>query len=119
MLFFLLLQVGSGLMSDDEIAAAGPLVRHVSSEWVNLASFYHKNVGKFVLLALVATHLMAIVFYHVKKRDKLVQAMLTGDKALPFAAQSSDDSRSKRLLALVIFVVLVGLVSAVVSWIDA
>lgn len=119
MLFFLLLQVGSGLMSDDEIAATGPLVRHVSSEWVNLASFYHKNVGKFVLLALVATHLMAIVFYHVKKRDKLVQAMLTGDKALPFAAQSSDDSRSKRLLALAIFVVLVGLVSAVVSWIDA
>ena len=119
LLAFLLLQVSSGLMSDDEIAAAGPLARYVSSEWVNLATFYHRNVGKLVLLALVATHLMAIAFYFFKRHDNLVKAMLTGDKTLPFAAQSSDDSGSKRLLALAIFVVVSVLVGAVVSRIDA
>lgn len=119
MLIFLLLQVSSGLMSDDEIAAAGPLVRHLPSEWVNLATFYHKNVGKLVLLALVATHLMAIAFYFFKKHDNLINAMLTGDKALPFAVQSCDDGRAKRILALVIFLLGAALVGALVTWLDA
>lgn len=119
MLVFLVLQVSSGLMSDDEIAAAGPLVRHLSSEWVNLATFYHKNIGKLVLLALVATHLMAIAFYFFKKHDNLVKAMLTGDKTLPFAAQAANDGRGKRLLAVVVFVLLATVVAVSISWIDA
>jgi len=119
MLFFLLLQVCSGLMSDDEIAATGPLVRYVSSEWVNQATFYHKNVGKVIILTLVATHLLAIAFYFFKKRDNLVRAMLRGDKTLSFHAKASEDGRAKRLLGLVIFTIGVVLVSAGVAWLDA
>lgn len=119
MLGLLLLQVGSGLMSDDEIAAAGPLARFVSSAWVNNATYYHKNIGKVVLLALVALHLSAIVFYFFKKHDNLAKAMLTGNKMLPVEVRESDDGSDRRVLALAIFGALVTLVSALVSWIDA
>ncbi|TXT35220.1 MAG: cytochrome B561, partial [Comamonadaceae bacterium] len=40
LLTFLVFQVTSGLMSDDEISAAGPLTRFVSAEWVSFATFY-------------------------------------------------------------------------------
>lgn len=119
MLVVLTLQVGSGLMSDDEIAASGPLVRYLSSEWVSLATFYHKNIGKLVLLVLIATHLMAIAFYSFKKHDNLVKAMLTGDKTLPFSAQAANDGRGKRLLALVVFLLMAALVGVCISWIDS
>lgn len=39
MLGILMLQVASGLMSDDEISASGPLVRWVSGNLVNLATW--------------------------------------------------------------------------------
>ena len=57
MLGFLLVQVATGLCSDDEIAAAGPLTKFVSNATVSLATSYHKHVGKLVILALVALHI--------------------------------------------------------------
>jgi cytochrome b len=117
LLGFLTLQVGSGLFSDDEIAAAGPLTRFVSSTWVANATFYHKEVGKVVLLALVALHLLAIGFYFFTKHENLVRAMITGDKTLDFAAQSANDQTSDRLKALLIITVCAVVVSGLVIWI--
>lgn len=117
LLGFLALQVGSGLFSDDEIAAAGPLTRFVSSTWVANATFYHKEVGKVVLLALVALHLLAIGFYFFRKHENLVRAMITGDKTLDFAAQSANDQTSDRLKALLIITVCAVLVGGLVIWI--
>ncbi len=116
LLGFLSLQVGSGLCSDDEIAAAGPLTRFVSSEWVSLATFYHKEIGKLVLLALVALHLLAIVFYRIKKNENLVKAMLTGDKTLDFAAPSASDRTADRVKAAVVLLLCAGTVVATLRW---
>jgi cytochrome b len=104
MLAFLLLQVGSGLFSDDEIAFAGPLTQFVSGAVVSLATWYHKAVGKWVLLALVLLHVGALVFYLRVKGENLVRAMFTGDKWVADAAvPQSADGLIRRLLALVIF----------------
>jgi len=119
MLAFLLLQVGSGLMSDDEISAAGPLTRWVSSAWVGNATYYHRNIGKIVLLALVVLHLSAIGFYFFKKHDNLVKTMLTGNKQLPIAVKVSADSGARRVLALAIFFGMIALVNALLLWLDA
>lgn len=119
MLIFLLLQVSSGLMSDDEIAATGPLARFVSSTWVANATYYHKAIGKFVLLGLVLTHLLAIGFYFFKKHENLVKAMLTGNKELAVPAQESNDSAARRRLAFAIFSGVVVLVAALLGWIGA
>ena len=53
MLFFLLFQVSTGLISDDEIANAGPLTSLVSGSWVSWASAWHKNWGKLIIILLV------------------------------------------------------------------
>lgn len=111
MLGLLLAQVGSGLLSDDEIAFAGPLTRFVSSSAVSVATNYHKNIGKWLLLALIVLHLAAIVVYMVRKHN-LVGAMLRGDKDLVIAAPDSRDDRLSRTGAVLIFT----MCGAFVAW---
>ena len=118
LLAFLTLQAASGLMSDDEIAAAGPLTHFVSSEWVGYATYYHKEVGKLMLLTLIGLHLSAIGFYFFRKRENLVRPMVFGDKALTFPAKSASDTSADRLRAFVIFLACSGLVAGLVTWVD-
>lgn len=105
----LLAQVASGMMSDDEIANAGPLTRFVSNATVSLATNYHKHIGKWVLLVLVVLHIGAIGFYFWRKHN-LVRAMVHGDKELAVAAPSSRDDALSRLGALVVLAACAGLV---------
>lgn len=112
MLGFLLAQVGTGLLSDDEIAFAGPLTRFVSNANVSLATNYHKNIGKWILLVLVLLHIAAIVFYLWRKHN-LVNAMVHGDKDLVIAVASSRDDAASRVAAAVIF----GICAAFVAWV--
>ena len=108
MLGFLVLQVGSGLVSDDEIAFAGPLTAFVSNTAVGLATNYHANIGKWILLGLVALHIAAIVFYLLRKH-KLVQAMLHGDKEVVWPVPGSRDDLVSRTAALLVFMLCAGL----------
>lgn len=111
LLFFLLVQVATGLISDDEIASSGPLTSLVPSTWVSQATWYHHSVGKLVLIVLVALHVAAILFYLLRKRQNLVRPMLLGDKEVEQALPSSRDDVRTRLLAIVLLAVCAGLVS--------
>jgi cytochrome b len=115
MLGFLAVQVSTGLFSDDEIANAGPLSRFVSGAVVNAATWYHKDIGKFILLALTLLHIGAILFYWFKKRENLVGSMVLGDKQLSFPATNSRDDNVSRLLALIVLTVCGLLVAWLVS----
>ena len=112
MLLFLLAQVGSGLVSDDDIATSGPLSKFVSNAVVSAATSYHKNVGKYVLLVLVVLHVAAIVFYLMKKRQNLIAPMIYGDKLLEHPLTASRDDAGSRAKAAVVFAVCAGLVAA-------
>lgn len=116
LLGFLALQVVSGLFSDDEIAAAGPLVKFASSAWVGNATFYHKEIGKLIVLALVALHIAAILFYLVKKGENLVRPMVTGDKTLALSVPASNDQAADRIKALAILLVCAATVAGAVTW---
>lgn len=116
MLLVLLLQVFTGLMSDDAISFTGPLASRVPGAWSAWATDWHKAVGQWLVIALVALHVLALVFYAVVKRERLVPAMVTGDKALAVAQdvpQSRDDA-ARRLLGLVLF----ALCAAVAAWVS-
>jgi cytochrome b len=113
LLGFLLAQVGSGLVSDDEIAAAGPLTKFVSNDTVSQATWYHAEVGKTVLIVLVLLHLLAIVFYAWKRKQNLVTPMLLGDKLLATPQPASRDDAVTRTVALLVF----GLCVAAVAWV--
>ena len=101
MLGLLMLQVGTGLLADDEISSTGPLNKYVANATGLLATGWHKNVGQWLLLALVALHLGAIVFYRLRGQN-LVTPMITGDKALPADVPASRDSTATRLLGLAV-----------------
>ena len=105
MLGLLIAQVASGLVGNDE--AAGPLTRFVSNATVSLASNYHANIGKWLLLALVGLHVAAIAYY-LRRKHNLVGAMLHGDKDLVVAVPSSRDDGASRLGALVILLLCAG-----------
>jgi len=108
MLAVLLAQVGSGLVSDDEIAFTGPWNRWVSSAFGLAATSYHRSIGQWALIALILLHLGAIAWYQWRRREKLVQAMLHGDKwvdgsaAAPTIPASADTGRSRLLAACVL-----------------
>lgn len=115
MLFFLLAQVATGLISDDEIASSGPLTRFVSGSLVSQATAYHTEIGKLILFVLVATHVGAILFYYFLKREDLVRPMLHGDKEISRPAPSSRDDFRSRTVAAVLFAVCAGLVTAMLK----
>lgn len=105
MLVLLLAQVGTGLISDDEISAAGPLTKFVSNATVMLASGYHVTLGKVLVIVLIVTHIAAILFYLLKKRENLIEPMLKGDKLLPTNTPASTDTAGTRALAAAILAV--------------
>jgi len=105
LLAILAVQVGTGLVADDEIANIGPLNRFVSGETAASATAWHKEWGQWILLALVGLHVAAVVFYTAIRRKPLLAAMWHGDK--PWAdgpaspmPPASRDGMAQRLLAL-------------------
>jgi len=116
MLLFLALQVSTGLLSDDEISASGPLTRFVSELVVANATFYHRQIGKLMLLGLVLMHFGAILFYYFFKHESLIKPMLHGDKVLPFSAESAADAAPQHARAALIFSICSALVWAVFGY---
>lgn len=116
LLGFALLQVATGLISDDEIATTGPLAKMVSSAWVGKATYYHAAIGQYVLYVLVLLHLGAMFYYRFKRKENLVPAMWHGDKVLPEPQQNARDDGKSRLVALVVFVLCAGVVTGLVQW---
>jgi cytochrome b len=102
----LLLQVGTGLVSDDEIANTGPLVKFVSGKVSSLATHWHADFGAVIIYVLVGLHIAAILFYRHKKKLDLITPMVKGDKLLPAAVPPSVDSWPRRALAAVLLAAL-------------
>jgi cytochrome b len=115
LLFFLSLQVATGLVSDDEIATMGPLSSLVPGALVSLATSWHKSWGKLILIVLVVSHLLAIAWYRWGKHQPLVPAMWHGDKNLPALVTPSRDNLKTRGLALALFIAAGVVVAAIVS----
>jgi cytochrome b len=110
MLLVLAAQVATGLIGDDEIAFTGPLNRFVATASGLGATWYHKSIGQWLLVALVVLHVAAVLFYLLKKRQNLVRPMLTGDKEVETQAISARDDARTRVAALVIIAIAAGIV---------
>jgi cytochrome b len=115
LLFFLGVQVATGLVSDDEIANMGPLSSLVSGAVVSIATSWHKGWGKLILLFLVTLHLLAIMGYRWLKRESLVPAMWHGNKVLPESAHASRDNLQSTSMALLLLILAALAVAALLS----
>ena len=115
MLLVLVAQVGTGLFADDEVFTTGPLNRFVETATGLKATAWHTGAGKLLLIALVALHVAAIVFYAWRRGRNLVRPMIVGDKPLPAGTPASADGAPQRLLALLLAAASAGLAVFVAS----
>jgi len=111
-------QVTTGLLSNDEIAFTGPLNRFVSNDTGLAATYWHKDVGQWAVLAWVVLHIAAIAWYQFRLRRPLVGAMVHGDKELAgevaTGLRHSRDDVATRVAAAVVFALCIGAVVALV-----
>jgi cytochrome b len=115
----LLLQVATGLFSDDEIANAGPLTVWASESMVSMTTHWHKGLGKGLVLLLIAIHVGAILWYFIKKKENLSRAMLWGDKSSESPATSSLDRPLDWLKALLCLALAAALVFVLINAVPA
>lgn len=118
MLVVLTAQTVSGLMSDDEIAFFGPLVSLVSGDTVALATWWHTEWGQYLVLGMVAVHLLAIAYYAWVRRQAIVLPMITGDQTVARdldAPPARDDLGLRLLGGIVLALVSLG-TWGLVSW---
>lgn len=80
MLVSLLVQACTGLFANDDVMMEGPLVKHVSGRFSEIATAVH-DVNAAILLSLVLLHVLAVLFYLFGKRQNLIGPMITGRKA--------------------------------------
>ncbi|WP_426792816.1 cytochrome b/b6 domain-containing protein [Achromobacter xylosoxidans] len=112
----LLLVVGfqavSGLFTTDDIMTQGPLFGHVSESTAGLLTSWHK-LNEWVIIGLVALHLLAITWYALVRRKRLVRAIITGNidpKDVPPGTPPTQDGFAIRLRALILGACVTGLV---------
>jgi cytochrome b len=115
LLGLLVLQVGTGLFADDEIASSGPLVKFVSGATSLALTKWHRNFGQWLIIVLVALHIGAILYYLVAKKRNLVRPMLSGDKLLAAPAPAAVDTGRSRAFAAMLVALCAGLVWWIVS----
>jgi cytochrome b len=75
-------QATTGLFANDDILFRGPLARIVGKEMSDTITGWHFTI-KNLLLAVLALHIAAAVFYRVWLRHRLVEAMVTADVPAP------------------------------------
>jgi cytochrome b len=77
LLTLLLLQAGSGLFNTDDVLFSGPLYYWASGEFRDAMGVVHEAAFN-GLLALVSLHILAVLYHQLRRREKLLQAMLRG-----------------------------------------
>lgn len=98
LLLVLLVQVGTGLFANDDIAIEGPLYPWVSKASSDFLTRIHK-LNFDILLILISLHVLAILFYLVAKHENLIVPMLTGRKWLELGFQESQAPFARLWLA--------------------
>lgn len=110
LLTLLLAQAATGLFSNDEVLDSGPLAGWTRLATSNRLSDWHGLIAN-VLLAALALHVGAALFYRLRRRDDRMVPLLTGYRRdlAPGAAIGSHELRR----ALVVLCVLVALLCTI------
>ena len=113
MIAALIVQLSAGLFAvDTDGMNSGPLSRFVSFEFGRQASDVHELAFN-VLVALIAIHIIAILFYRFIKHVNLITPMITGKMDLP--AEDAEKARLKKP-GPVLLLISLALAAAAVAW---
>ena len=106
LLLALSIQAVTGLFANDDIITEGPLYMWVSKPVSDWLTRVHR-INRFLVVALVATHLSAVLYYLLGKGENLIKPMITGKKRWP--SGDTPPPSASAWLAVAVFVC-VGLV---------
>jgi cytochrome b len=99
LLALLAAQLGTGLVGTDEISFTGPLAALVEEGTSLRLTGLHKQLT-WVLFALLAVHVLAILAYLAFKKDNLVKPMVTGWKEVRSGESAAKGSWTALVLAI-------------------
>jgi cytochrome b len=106
LLLALVAQAVMGLFGNDEIFNVGPLYGYVSNELSIALTSWHRRLFWWIAGA-IALHMAAVAYHRVVKREKLVEAMVTGRKPAAAVPAGETIASSRTALALLVFALLV------------
>lgn len=78
-LVVLLIQAATGLFANDDIITEGPLFLWVGKPVSDWLTGVHR-LNRYLIMVLAATHVCAVLFYLLVKRENLIKPMITGIK---------------------------------------
>ncbi len=99
-------QATTGLFANDDIVFSGPLYRAVSSSTSNDLSALHRQM-EWYIYALIALHVLAVLYYALFKKDNLITPMITGRKKV--AEQEAEPARGGGLIEFIVAIAITGL----------
>lgn len=117
MLTVLFAQAVMGLFANDDIFTEGPLYKLVSKDTSDWLTGLHKQ-NLYLIAALIALHLSAVLYYLLAKRDNRIRPMITGYMEPPanFATELPNaPAQGTPTRAAVLFAASAGLVWTVVT----
>ena len=107
-LTFIIVLIGlsiSGLFSSDDVLYDAPLA-HLASNYVYLWTDIH-NLLHFFLYFLVGTHILAILYYQIIKKHKIIQRMTDGYTRINQKnVKSINEKTSKGIMLISIFILI-------------
>ena len=106
----LLLQAATGLFANDEIAASGPFYGWIAPATSHRITSWH-HVNSDALLALLAMHVVAVLWYTFVRAEPIVTAMITGKRPASEVRPEDAVEVSRGWLAAAIVAVLAGLLA--------
>lgn len=112
MLAMLLAQAVTGLFANDQVFETGPLFGFVTIETSDRVTSIHKQLFDWIVAA-VAVHVAAALFYLWVRRDNLIKPMVTGYKPGELVPQAERIKGSKLWLAILI----AASIGGVLAWI--
>lgn len=101
LLLMLLVQATTGLFTNDDVLAEGPLVKLISKDRSDWIGTWHRR-GWWLLVGLASIHILAVIAYFLHLGEDLVQPMLSGAKVLPARLHRPHDAMASTPRALVL-----------------
>ena len=101
MLVSLLVQATTGLFANDDVMMEGPLKKLVSGDASKLFTAIH-DTNAAILLTLIVVHILAVLFYLLRRNQNLIAPMITGRKAIELMDARPPKNGSPWLAALLL-----------------
>ena len=101
LLVALLAQAVMGLFTNDDSLWGGPLSERITKETSDAISWYHRRFW-WVIVALSALHIAAVLTYLAWLKENLIVPMVTGDKHLPAGVANPQDAAASTAKAIVL-----------------